>query len=476
MLKDNPILTEQRPRPYEKANNGGPAGAHPVPPPKSSAARWLIIGVVCLLAVAGVLWMRHKQQTASAASTKPGAGRAAQGPVPVVPGMVKQKDVPIYLDGLGTVQAFNTVTVHSRVDGELKQVAFTEGQDVHKGDLLAQIDPAPYQAALDQATAKKGQDEAQLANAKLDLKREADLFAAKIDSDQVYKTQQALVEQLGAAVKADEAAIESAQVNLNYATVTAPIGGRIGMRPIDPGNIVHATDSNGLAVITQLKPISVVFTLPEQTLNEIHKQMAATGELTVLAVGRDNSTVLDKGTLAVIDNQIDTTTGTIKLKATFPNEDLALWPGQFVNSRLLLNTRKNGVTIPAAAVQRGPEGAYVFVIVNGPPKGRMGKGNAEAKAAHRKASDQGAGASQDPPASQPQNQDGQSNQKILSVEVRPVTVAQIEAGEALIDSGLTVGEEVVADGQYKLQDGSTVRLSTAKAAAADGSAPKSSAE
>jgi membrane fusion protein, multidrug efflux system len=474
MLKDNRVVTEEQPRPYEKAKNGSPAGAHPAQPRKSSASTWVIIGILCVLAAAIVLWMRHRQ-TANATATKAGAGRAAQGPVPVVAGTAKEKDVPIYLDGLGTVQAFYTVTVHSRVDGELKKVAFTEGQDVHKGDLLAQIDPDPYQAVLDQATAKKGQDEALLANAKLDLKREIDLYAAKIDSDQVYQTQKALVDQYEAAVKADQAAIESAKVNLNYATITAPIEGRTGLRQIDPGNIVHATDSNGVVVVTQLKPISVMFTLPEQTLNEIHKQMGTTGEIAVLAVGRDNSTLLDKGTLAVIDNQIDTTTGTIKIKANFPNDNLALWPGQFVNARLLLSTRKKGITVPASAVQRGPDGAYVFVIVKGSPKGQMDKGNAEAKGKKHKAAGQGQEAGKDPQASQPGNQDGQSSQQTFSVEVRPVTVAQIEAGEALIDSGLAPGEQVVVDGQYKLQAGSKVKLSAAKAAESD-SAPKISVE
>ena len=435
--------------------------------PRGSSVRpCLIIGVLCVAVAGGIfLWQMHKRRAASSAAAA--AGRAAQAPVPVVAGTVAQKNVPIYLDGLGTVQAFYTVTVHSRVDGELKSVAFVEGQDVHKGDLLAQIDPDPYQAMLDQAIAKKGQDEAQLANAKLDLKREADLFAAKIDSDQVYKTQQALVDQLVAAVKADEAAIESARVNLNYARITSPIEGRIGIRPIDPGNIVHATDSNGVAVITQLKPISVIFTLPEQTLNQIHSQMAASGELTVLAVDRDNSTLLDTGKLAVIDNQIDTTTGTIKLKANFPNENLPLWPGQFVNARLLLNTRTNGITVPASAVQRGPDGAYVFVIVKGSPKvdGQGDPGSADVKVRKDKPSEGGSETDRNSQTNKPHNgsRGGQGNQGTLTVAVRLVTVAQIEAGEALIDSGLEPGERVVTDGQYKLQAGSQIKLSTAEA-------------
>ncbi len=401
--------------------------------------------------------------------------------MPIVAGTVAEKNVPIYLDGLGTVQAYYTVTIHSRVDGELKQVAFVEGQDVHKGDLLAQIDPAPYQATLDQAIAKKGQDQAQLANAQLDLKREANLYQAKIDTEQAYATQKSLVDQLTAAVKADEAAIESAQVNRDYTTIASPIGGRTGIRQIDPGNIVHAADSNGVVVVTQLKPIAVTFTLPEQTLGQIHDQMAATGQLSVLAVDRDNNGTLDKGDLAVIDNQIDTTTGTIKLKANFPNDKLALWPGQFVNARLLLTMRTNGIVIPAVAVQRGPDGAYVFVIENGPAKtpGQNDGAKAEAKGKKDKESDQGDREKTDKPAAKDKKKKpgagNQGNGENLIVKIRPVKVVQIEAGEALIDSGLQVGERIVVDGQYKLQDGTPVKLSTEKAVDSNSSANPDSA-
>ena len=334
-------------------------------------------------------------------------------PVPVVAGVVAQKDMPIYLTGLGTVQAFNTVTVRARVDGQLRKVAFVEGQDVHAGDVLAEIDPDPFRAALDQANAKQNQDQALLGNAQVDLERYAGLLAKEGVTKQVYDTQQALVNQLAAGVKADRAMIESAKVQLAYTTITSPIDGRSGIRLLDQGNLVHASDATGLVVITQLQPISVVFTLQEQKLGEIQAQ-AATGELTVLAVKRDNTTVLAEGKLAVIDNQIDTTTGTIKLKATFPNTDLHLWPGQFVNVRLLLTVRKNSLVVPASVVQRGPDGAFAFVIKN----------------------DQ-------------------------SVEPRPVKVMQIEQGEALIEDGLQRGERVVVDGQYKLQLGSRVRTADA---------------
>jgi multidrug efflux system membrane fusion protein len=332
-------------------------------------------------------------------------------PVPVVAGVVAEKDVPIFLDGLGTVQAFNTVTVRARVDGQVIKVDFTEGQDVRVGDVLVQIDPDPYRTALEQAVAKQGQDEAQLANAKTDLKRYADLLENEGITQQVFDTQKALVNQLEAAVKADQAAIESAKVQLAYTTIASPIDGRTGIRLVDQGNMVRANDGTGLVVITQLKPISVVFTLPEQTLGRIQKQQSIAPDLAVIAVGRDNTNVLGEGTLAVIDNQIDTTTGTIKLKATFANTDLGLWPGQFVNARLLLFVRKNSAVVPASVVQRGPDGAFAFVI----------------------------------------NED-------QTVEIRPVKVGQIERGEALIEDGLHLGEHVVVDGQYKLQKGSRVKF------------------
>jgi multidrug efflux system membrane fusion protein len=375
----------------------------------------MVLIVVFVVVVVGLNVLIHRRNAAAAAQSA--AGRAGLPPVPVVLGKVKQKDVPIYLDGLGTVQAFNTVTIRSRVDGQLQRVAFVEGQDVHINDVLAQIDPAPYQAALEQAVGKKGSDEAQLANARVDLDRETALYAAKIDSQQVYATQKALADQLDATVKADQAAIDSAQVNLAYCTITSPLDGRTGIRLVDQGNQVHATDTNGLVVITQLQPISVIFTLPEQTLGQIHRQMEKdSSELKVIAMGRDDTNVLDTGTLAVIDNQIDTSTGTIRMKATFPNENLRLWPGQFVNARLRLYTRTNGLIVPAAVIQRGPEGAlatYAFVA-------------------------QGEGTN-------------------LTVKQQPVTVAQIDGGEALIDSGLQAGEPVVVDGQYKLQDGSKIK-------------------
>ena len=407
-----------------------PQLAPPSSPPASSVKKWLGILIVCgLLAGATLWWMRS--HGAPAAPKTAGAARGELPPVPVVAGVVVQKDVPLYLNGLGTVQAFNTVTVRPRIDGQVVKIAFTEGQDVRVGDELVEIDPAPYRALLAQAAAKQGQDEALLANAKTDLQRYADLLAKEGVTQQVFDTQKALTNQLAAAVKADQAAVDSANVQLAYTTIVSPIAGRSGIRLVDQGNIVHAADATGLVVITQLQPISVVFTLREQMLGKIQQQQSLTPDLNVIALGRDNAEVLGEGQLAVIDNQIDTTTGTIKLKATFPNTDLRLWPGQFVNARLLLSVRKASAVVPASVVQRGPEGplaAFAFVI-----------------------------------------QDDQT------VDIRPLKVAQIEQGEALIDDGLRPGERVVVDGQYKLQKGSHIKIADAPAAGSDraGRPPKS---
>ncbi len=396
----------------------GPGGRPGAPGPKKSSTGLLIFGlIVCV--VAGVVIVRlvqnHKAAAAAQASGAGGGGGGRGGGrggalvVPVVAGTVAKKDVPIYLDGLGTVQAFNTVTIRARVDGQLKRVAFTEGQDVRTGDLLAEIDAEPYRTQVEQNKAKKAEDQAQLENAQVDLKRNEDLLKQNIVAPQVYDTAKALVNQLAATVLADQAAIDNAQVQLDYCRVLSPIDGRTGIRQVDQGNIIHAGDSNGLVVITQLKPISVVGSYPEQSLGEIRKELSQ-GEVKVLAVDRDDHTVLGEGKVAVIDNQIDTTTGTLKLKANFPNETLRLWPGQFVNARLLLTTRKGGIVVPAPVIQRGPDGPYAFVI-----------------------------------------------KADMSVEIRKVKVNQIAEGVALIDDGLKPGEKVVVEGQYRLQAGTKVK-------------------
>lgn len=384
---------------------------------------WIVLlGAVVILG-AGWYFARERAaaNSADAAAARPGGpggsrvGFDLDPPVPVVAGAVERRDVPIFLDGLGTVQAFNAVNVKARVDGQLEKVAFIEGQDVKVGELLAQIDVRPYQAMLDQAVARKAQDEALVANGRLMLQRDQDLINKKVLDQQSFDTQRYTVDQLVATVKADQAAIDNAQTQVDYTRITAPLAGRVGVRQVDQGNLVHATDAGGLVLITQLQPISVIFTLPEQDFQSIRDNYppdAAKNPMTVLAVGRNNAGELGQGTLAVIDNQIDSTTGTIKLKATFANDDLRLWPGQFVNARLLLTTRKAGLVVPAAVVQRGPQGAYVFVI-------------------------------------RPDE----------TVEARVVKVAQSEDGFALIDDGLHYGERVVVDGQYKLQGGSKVAIS-----------------
>jgi len=355
---------------------------------------------------------------------------------------VVQKDVPIYLEGLGTVQALNTVTIRARVDGQLTHIAFTEGQEIKAGEVLATIDPAPFQAALAQAEAKKKQDEALLANSRSDLVRYDEMLERKAIAAQQYETQKALVAQQEAAVSADEAAIQGAKVQLAYTTIASPLSGRVGIRLLDEGNIVHASDSGGLVSIAQIQPIALVFTLPEQNLREIRKQMA-NGELPVYAINRENGPPLAKGTLAVIDNQIDSTTGTIKLKAVFANADQGLWPGQFVNARLLLTTRKDGIVVPAAVIQRGPNGAYAFVIVKDGGRGEKGGRGKEV-------------AAKSEPSAQSKGEPSKPEERM--VEMRPVKVAQIEKGEALIDAGLQAGEQVVLEGQYRLQAHSKVKL------------------
>ena len=329
--------------------------------------------------------------------------------VPVTVTSAALEDMPVYLTGLGSVTAFNTVNVRSRVDGQLIQVNVREGQEVRKGELLAQIDPRPFQVQLQQAQAQQYRDHAQLRDAQLNYQRFKDLLnESGAMSQQQVDTQKAQADQLEGAVRADQAAINNAQLQITYSRITSPINGRIGLRLVDPGNIVHATDQNGLFVITQLHPIAVVFTLPEDSLPSVAQRMKQ-GALEVDAYARDNQNKLASGKLQTIDNQIDQQTGTGKLKAIFENVDGVLWPNQFVNVRLLLNTRKGSVVVPSAAVQRGPQGTFVYLVK--PDK---------------------------------------------TVEVRPVTVALAQGNQSAIASGLQAGDQVVTDGQDKLQPGMTV--------------------
>src|SRR5262245_54610622 len=326
--------------------------------------------LISLTLVAGIIyywapWQPAGQQTAV---NKQGKGKGKRGgpaattgeAVPVLAVEAKVADVPVYLDGVGTARALNTVTVRPQVDGKLISLSFTEGQDVPKGFVLAKIDPATYQALYDQAVAKKAQDEATLANAKLDLERYLRLAATNAVNKQQLDTQRALVAQLEAQIKADQAAIDNTRAVLSYTDVVAPIAGRTGIRLVDEGNLVRASDATGIVVITQIKPITVLFNLPQQELPQLTKGLSE-GPLPIEALGQ-NGKPIDKGKVLVIDNQVDQTTGTVKLKAEFSNEQLQLWPGQFVNVRLLIETLGRIVVVPTAAVQRGPTGTFVYVV------------------------------------------------------------------------------------------------------------------
>ena len=379
--------------------------------------RRLILIVLILAAAGGGWWWWHAHSTSGAAATAgtaPGGRRGANNVdngVPILVAVARKQDVPIYLDGLGTAQASATVTVKPQVDGKLVEVAFTEGQEVKAGAVLARIDPRTYQAALDQAVAKKQQDQATLGNARLDSARYAKLAATAYTSAQQADTARSTVSQLDAQVSGDQAQIDTARVNLGYTTVVAPISGRIGIRLVDVGNIVHASDVTGLCVITTLQPISVVFTLPQQSLRAVTQAMAdAPPE--VLALPQENTTeILDRGTLTVLDNQVDQATGTIKLKASFPNPRLRLWPGAFANIRLRIETRAGAITVPPVAIQRGPTGTYVYIV---------------------KADN--------------------------TVTRHNVTVSHQDLAVAIISQGVAENDRVVTDGASRLSEGSKVQV------------------
>ena len=372
----------------------------------------LCIGFLALVAAFLSGCGNSSVKASSGKGSRPGAGLA----MPVAVAAVETRDLPVYLDGLGSVEAFYTVLVKTRVDGQLVQVNFKEGQEVKKGDLLVVVDPRPYEVALAQAQANLAKDVAAQKDAKVNLDRDKALYEnGGVVSKQQLDTQASLVGQLDGSIQADQAAIDNAKLNLVYTHITAPINGRVGLRLVDPGNIVHATDTTGLLLLTQMHPIAVIFTMPEDNLPTIAQHMRQ-GTLKVDAYSRDDQTKLASGTLLTIDNQIDTTTGTAKLKAIFTNEEQALWPNQFVNCHLLLEVRKNSTAVPAAAIQRGPQGTYVFAVK--PDK---------------------------------------------TAEIRYVTVSLTQGSLAAISSGLQPGETVVTDGQDKLQAGSHVEPRTTPA-------------
>lgn len=372
----------------------------------------VLLAAVAVVIIVIFIWSRshHGAQAAdsSAASSAPAIGVDAA--------TVARSDVPGYLEGLGTVQAFYTVKVTARVDGQLDKVAFTEGQTLKKGQLLAQIDPRPFRAALDQALAQRAKDEAMLTNTQRDMERYMELAPQNLASKQTVDTQHAAVSQAQAQLKGDDATIENARTQLSYTTITAPISGRTGIRNVDPGNIVHASDTQGIVVMTQIQPISVLFTLPEDAVPQMTEGLAR-GQLTVVALARDNGTVLDTGTVTLLDNQIDQTTGTIRVKATFPNTHQLLWPGGFVTARVLVAMHKQALTIPPAALQRGPDGMFAYVL-------------------------------------QPDS----------SVAVRALKVTLLDENTVIVDSGLNAGERVVTSNLFRLQPGTRVRINSANPA------------
>jgi len=355
------------------------------------------------LALLAIAWRTLIYKPADAAT------RTSPPAIAVDTAAANHTDVPIYLQGLGTVQAFYTVTVTARVDGELQKIGFIEGQEVHKGDLLAQIDPRPNQAAYEQAVATKAKDAAMLENAKRDVVRYALLQPQELASKQTVDTAQALLNQLKAQVQVDQALIDNARTQLDYTRITSPINGRTGIRLIDPGNIVHAAGTTGIVVVTQVQPISVIFTLPAENLSAIGTALAA-GPVKVTTLSRDGKTELDEGTLTLIDNQIDQTTATARLKAIFANTHNTLWPGQYVNARVLVRTERNALTLPTSAVQLGPNGPFTYVIKSD-----------------------------------------------STVEVRPLTLGDESGGMTVIQSGIALNERVVTSNQYRLQSGVHVR-------------------
>ena len=368
-----------------------------------------VIAGFVLLAALG--WLVY----GSFGSVRADEAKPAAPAIPVTAGTAETRDVPIFVSGIGTVQAFNTVTVKSRVDGQIVKVDFTEGQEVKAGDLLFGIDPRPYQAAVAQAVANQQKDQAQLVSAQADLRRDEALIKNNFQTRQAYDQQKALVGQLQASIKADQAQIETAQLNLQYASIRSPIDGRTGARLVDIGNLVHAADNTALVTITQLRPIFVSFTVPQSELETIRQSLNA-GAVTAEAYSENSDKKLADGQLSLIDNTIDQATGTIHLKARFANDKEALWPGAFVVMRLIVGEEKNAVVVPDRAIEEGPNGNYVFVI-----------------------------------------------KPDMTVEMRPVTVSQSQQNLSVITKGLTAGERIVVDGQYRLDQGTRVSIEPSKA-------------
>lgn len=394
--------------------------------PPHKKRRWWVWALI-IIVVGLAVWHFRKSAAKQSQSASAAARRLANQALPVSVATVVKGNLPVYFTGLGTVTAYYTVTVHTRVDGEIMKVYFREGQFVHQGDALIEIDPRPYEVQLEQAVGQLAKDNAALKDATIDFNRYTSLYASGVIPKQQLDTQTSTMDQGKGAVAADQAAIANAKLQLVYCHITAPISGRIGLRLVDPGNIVHATDTTGLIVITQLKPIAVIFTLPQDELEEVYKELRARDQLPADAYARDDSTKIASGYLETIDNQIDTTTGTYKLKAVFSNADNALFPNQFVNIHLLVTTDKNMTLVPAAAVQRGPQGNYVYVVTQ--------------NVAH----------------------------------VRTVQTGITQGNVIAIQSGVQPGEEVVTDGLDKLTDGSKIEARSLTGGAVSGTTTPSQA-
>jgi multidrug efflux system membrane fusion protein len=406
MIRENPTL--------------GPPLAEPQP--KRSILPRLIVLVVVAALVAGIAWLFRTRAKAASAAAAAASSAAANRTIPVLTADVVRRDVPVWVEGLGNVAAYYTVTVKTQVDGRIDRVLFKEGQQVKKGDVLVQIDPRPFAIQLESAQAAMGRDQANLKNARLNLDRYKTLVQQQLIAVQQMTDQQAMVDQLDAQVRADQAQINSARLNLDYARITSPSDGVTGVRLVDPGNVVHASDAGGLVVVTQLDPITVYFTLPEDDLASVQQAMAQ-GPLDVDALSRDGDKALGRGKLAVIDNVINQQTATLRLKAIFDNPARLLWPNAFVKARLFLSTRKDALVVPAAAVQHGPQGTFAYVVA---------------------------------PDS--------------TAAVRPVVVAATQGELAIIASGLGPGDHVVVDGQAQLRPGARVAARPASAASAAPSA------
>ncbi len=436
-----------------------PSDAAPAGPPKGSLLRKLIVAAVLLLAVGFVVWKVRANQRQQEADTQKLAA-AADRPVPVSVIPVQQKNMPIYLSALGTVTAYNTVTIRSRVDGQLMRVNFREGQSVRKGQLLIEIDPRPYQAVLDQALGQLARDQANAKNADAEATRYTALYQAGVVSRESQQAQVSTSGQATGTLTADQAAIDAARVNLVYTKITSPIDGVVGLRQVDPGNIVHAADTTGLVVVTQLQPISVIFTLPEDYLPQVLQMTRAGKRLGVEAYDRSETTHLASGSLLTVDNQIDTTTGTDKVKAVFENRENTLFPNQFVNVRLILQQRPDALVIPAAAVQTGSQGSFVYVLRDGDPPKELQDANAATRngGKGRKAAGAGAGSGLAGASSDAGAGAGAQAQKTPPhyVVMQPIKIDLTEGTQVILADGLKAGDQIVIDGQERLKNGSRV--------------------